>query len=146
MDIAVQLDHPFAACPLMKPVDVLGDQQKFWGTLFQPGQGEMSGIRLCFQRVLASPRVPVLDEFGIALKRFSGRKFFRPEFAPETSLGIAKGGKTAFGRNTCASERNNASSLAQFFEQRIGKIHGENDFIEIVSCSKRLIMSEDLLK
>jgi hypothetical protein len=106
----------------------------------------MAGIWFCFQRVFAPPGVPILDEFGIALERFGRREFLGPEFAPKTSLRIAKSCETALSRNSGTSERDNLPRIPQLFEQLSGKIHSEEDFIEIVSCSKRLIMCGKLSK
>ena len=78
------------------------------------------------------------------MKRFSSGEFFRPEFAPETSLRVAKSGEAALGRNAGPGDGDNLSGPPELFEECFGKIHGENDFIEIVSCSKLLIINEAL--
>src|SRR5215469_14884202 len=101
----------------------------------------MAGVWFHLERVLASPGVPILDEFWITLKRFCGSELFRSEVAPQSGLGVAKSGEPAFGRNPRASQRDKLLRAPQFFEERSRKIHAQNDFIEVVTCSKLLIMS-----
>src|SRR5215470_11336180 len=116
MNVSVKLDHSFAAGAHVQAIDILSDQQKFRRAFFHFCQSQVPRVWLCLERVLTSPGVPILNEFRIALERFRGREFFRPELAPEPGLSVAKSGEPAFGRNPGAGQRDKFLCAPQLFD------------------------------
>ena len=133
MNVAVEFDDSLTTCTFVQSIDILSDKQKLLHVLFHFGQCQMAGIRLCVEGLLAPPRVPVLHEFWIALERFGSRKLFRFEFAPETRLGVAESRQSTFRRDSRACQGDDSPSAAQLLKQRLGKIHGQNDLMEVVT-------------
>src|ERR1700693_394918 len=116
MNVSVKLNDPFAPRAQVEAVDVLSNEQEFWGALFHFGQGQMTSVRLRVERLLASPGVPIGNEFGIPSKGLGGGELFRFEFAPEPGLGVTKSSEPAFGRNSGAGKCNNFLCPSQVFE------------------------------
>ena len=123
MKISVKLHDSLAASARVKPVNILSDEQKVRVAFFDFDQGQMSGIRFCFECLFAPPRVPLLNEFRISPECFGGRDLFRFKFAPKTSLSVAEGGEPAFGGNSSSSEDDNFRRVAQRSDERRSKIH-----------------------
>src|SRR4029077_8663070 len=83
VNVSMKLDHPPTSSALVKSIYILSDEQEFRSAFFHLGQCQQTSVWVCLERGFTSRGVPILDEFRIALKRFSSRELFRSEFTPD---------------------------------------------------------------
>lgn len=107
----MHLKHVPRAGPLVKVIDVLRDNQQL---PVMPGlefrKGEVRGIGLCIPTVRSSQIVEFVDKARIAGKTFGRCHFLKVVLRPQPAL-IAKCSKTAFGRDSRASENDDVQSF-----------------------------------
>ena len=122
----MQLQHIFAACQLVQPINVLGDDGSQLALLFQLGQPQMRGVGpgTGHDQLFA---VKIIKFFGFFLKKGMAQNFLRRVFVLLVIQPVhaAKIRNAAFGRNACSAEKHDiAAFLDQLFQLLLFIFHG----------------------
>ena len=127
-DVAVQFVYIFAACLLMKTIDVLSEHVKSSVPEFsirpaQCGRGEVEDLRTDFG---ASRTTATL--FGVLAKGLRGSEFLRPNFLPHSAV-ASKCRRSAFSGKSGSGGDHNSCAAFQQREKTVGEkliIHCRN--------------------
>ena len=142
---AMKVYDAAASCPFMQVIHILGNDGDT-EMLFQPGQQQMSLIRLHFIELPPALVVKALHQFRISAKCFRGGHVFNPVTFPQSTR-VAEGAKPAFGADAGSGEHNQV-----FFHQKFipaPKRMPETIFPSVSFCRQAFTcpkMSPDKLK
>lgn len=101
--VAVKFDHAAAARPLVKAIDVLGDERPVPNHPGKLDQGHVAGIWRGFPERRTPGIVEAPDQLRVGSERLGRRHLFRAVTLPQPA-GIAEGLQPALGRDAGAGQ------------------------------------------